>query len=485
MDLPMGEGGYALLARLSAGGMAELFLACRRGPAGIAHPVVVKRLRPEARRDPSIVRMFLREAWISARLQHPNVIRFHDFVFHEGRHHLVVEYVPGCDLAAAARVYFAEGRPFPIEAAIEIGLGVLRALGHAHGLRDDAGSLVGLVHRDVSPQNVLLSLEGEIKLIDFGVAKMTAMTGAGIDDAGPLGPAWSAGGAAPSSGAGTVKGKLGYVAPEQLRGQRIDARADLFAVGVILFELLTGRRLFHRKDDSATMGAVLSGEVPAIAPLRPACPALLEEAVRRALAREPEGRFETAGEMEEALAEVLASLRCAPGGRAEPSSSERGLLAGQELAALVRDVTSGRDRHRSMLVRGCRRSAGVRGRPGSRSAAASRSGEAQGRRSGGERGEATPRPRGLDGSAPEDAVGRGEPGDARDAATPHWKDARPQRRVRLLPWLVIAAVTFAAGALAGRAIGATSAGASCAHRPRGESAESARSAAETHSTPPR
>ncbi|WP_437738132.1 protein kinase domain-containing protein [Sorangium sp. So ce1335] len=525
MDLPMGDGGYALLARLSAGGMAELFLACRRGSAGIAHPVVVKRLRPEARRDPSIVRMFLREAWISARLQHPNVIRFHDFVFHEGRHHLVVEYVPGCDLAAAARAYFAEGRPFPIEAALEIGLGVLRALGHAHGLRDDAGSLVGLVHRDVSPQNVLLSLEGEIKLIDFGVAKMTAMTGTGIEDAGPLGLAWCAGGAAPSSGAGTVKGKLGYVAPEQLHGQRIDARADLFAVGVILFELLTGRRLFHRKDDVATMHAVLSGEVPAIAPLRPACPALLEEAVRRALARDPEGRFETAAEMEEALAEVLASLRSAPGGRAEPSSSERGLLAGQELAALVRDVTSGRDRHRSMLVRGCRRSAGIRGRPGSRQPAASRPGEdsrqpaasrpgedsrqpaarisgegsmplaarisgdaprqSAERSSGGERGEATPRPRGLGGGAPEDGSDRGDLVDARDAATPHWRDARPQRRVRLLPWLVIAAVTFAAGALAGRAIGATGAEPSRADRRRGEIAESARSGAESHSTPPR
>lgn len=513
MDLPMGDGGYALLARLSAGGMAELFLACRRGPAGIAHPVVVKRLRPEARRDPSIVRMFLREAWISARLQHPNVIRFHDFVFHEGRHHLVVEYVPGCDLAAAARAHFAEGRPFPLEAALEIGLGVLRALGHAHGLRDDAGSLVGLVHRDVSPQNVLLSLEGEIKLIDFGVAKMTATSG--MEDAGPLGPAWPAGGAAPSSGAGTVKGKLGYVAPEQLRGQRIDARADLFAVGVILFELLTGRRLFHRKDDGATMRAVLSGEVPAIAPLRPACPALLEEAVRRALARDPEGRFETAADMEEVLAEVLVSLRSAPSGRDEPSSSERGLLAGQELAALVREVTSGRDRHRSMLARGCRRSAGLRCRQGSRprgasrsgggsrAAPASRSGEGSRaapairsgeasrrtaeRRPGDERDEATPRLRGLEGvaSPPEDRSERGDLSDAMDAATPHWRDARPPRRFRLLSWLVIAAVTFAAGALAGRAIGATSAGSSSAQRPRGDSAETARSRAETHSAPRR
>ncbi|WP_438011521.1 protein kinase [Sorangium sp. So ce321] len=510
MDLPMGDGGYALLARLSAGGMAELFLACRRGPAGIAHPVVVKRLRPEARRDPSIVRMFLREAWISARLQHPNVIRFHDFVFHEGRHHLVVEYVPGCDLAAAARACFAEGRPFPIEVAIEIGLGVLRALGHAHGLRDDSGNHVGLVHRDVSPQNVLLSLEGEIKLIDFGVAKMAAMSG--VEDAVALGPARAARGAAQSSGAGTVKGKLGYVAPEQLCGQRIDARADLFAVGVILFELLTGRRLFHRKDDGATMRAVLSGEVPAIAPLRPACPALLEEAVRRALARDPDARFEAAADMEEALAEVLASLRRAAGGGDEPSSSERGLLAGQELAALVREVTSGRDRHRSMLVRGCRRSAGLRARRGARSTAAGRSEQDARSTAAGrseqdarstaagrserdarstaaglptdERSEATPQPRGPDpgASAPEDGRERSE---ARDAVTPHWRDARPARRVRLLPWLLIAAVTFAVGALAGRAIGATGARSSGAREPRGGSAESAPSGEDSHSAPRR
>ncbi|WP_159397197.1 serine/threonine-protein kinase [Sorangium cellulosum] len=448
LDLPMGDGGYALLARLSAGGMAELFLARRRGPAGIAHPVVVKRLRPEARSDPSIVRMFLCEAWISARLQHPNVIRFHDFVFHEGRHHLVVEYVPGCDLAAAARAFFAEGRPFPIEGALEIGLGVLRALGHAHALRDDHGRLVGLVHRDVSPQNVLLSVDGEIKLIDFGVAKMTATSG--MDDPDPLGSLPPCEGAAVSTGAGTVKGKLGYVAPEQLRGDRIDARADLFAVGVILFELLTGRRLFHRREDGATMRAVLSGEVPAIAPLRPACPALLEEALRRALARDPERRFESAAQMEEVLAEVLVALRRAPGGRDGPSSSERGLLAGQEIAALVREVvSSGRERHRSMLARGDLRSGAPR-------AARTDARRAAGSRSSGDRGEIAPRPE-APGAGASPAAEDGAPGDrseVRRAATPCWRDARAPRRARIVPWLVIAAVTFAAGALAGRAIDA-------------------------------
>jgi eukaryotic-like serine/threonine-protein kinase len=330
----MGEGGYALVARLSSGGMAELFLACRRGPAGIAQTVVVKRLRPEAQRDPSIVGMFLWEAWICARLQHPNVVRFHDFVFHEGRHHLVLEYVPGCDLAVAARSFFADGRTFAIEEVIEIGVGVLRALGHAHALRDDSGRHVGLVHRDVSPQNVLLSLQGEIKLIDFGVAKVARAPTMEARDS----RSGSRRGER-SAGVDLVRGKLGYVAPEQLRGQDVDARADLFAVGVILFELLTGRRLFHRQDDSATAHAVLSGEVPAITPLRPACPALLEEVVRRALAREPDGRFAHAADMEEALAEVLESLRATSSERGGGArSGERGVLAGQGLAALVSEV---------------------------------------------------------------------------------------------------------------------------------------------------
>lgn len=427
VDLPMGEGGYSLIGPLSAGGMAELFLACRCGPAGIAHPVVVKRLHPEARRDPSIVRMFLWEAWISARLHHPNVVRFHDFVIHEGRHHLVFEYVPGCDLAAAARSFFAEGRLFPIEEVIEIGVGMLRALGHAHALRDDRGRPMGLVHRDVSPQNVLLSLEGEIKLIDFGVAKLSSAAAMMEDEDGGSGPESGSQRGALSTGAGLVKGKLGYVAPEQLRGQEIDARADLFAVGVILFELLTGRRLFHRRDDSATVRAVLSGEVPAIAPLRPACPALLEEIVRRALAREPKARFADAAQMEEALAEVLASLRAAPSERRFTArSGERGVPAVEGLAALVREVAEGRERHRAVLSRCDRRRTG-------------RPARAHSARRGG--------------SSP--FAG------ARD---------RPSRRLRawrerLLPWLLLAVFGLAAGALTARVMG-TSQGASQGASPR-------------------
>lgn len=300
LRLPMGAGGYALAERIATGGMAELFLARREGPGGVAHPVVIKRLRPEMERDPAVVRMFLREAWISARLGHPNVVRFHDFVRHRGRHHLVLEHVPGCDLAAAARHLAAAGRPFPIPEAIGIALGLLRALGHAHALRDDDGCPLGLVHRDVSPQNVLLSREGEVKLADFGVATATA--------------------APRDSGAGLVKGKLGYLSPEQLRGGPVDARADLFGVGVILHELVAGRRLFHGDTEAEQLASALAGEVPALAPLRPECPALLEGIVRRALSRAPEDRFGSAAEMADALAEV---------GAAAPP---------QAIAALVREV---------------------------------------------------------------------------------------------------------------------------------------------------
>jgi serine/threonine-protein kinase len=290
--------------------MAELFLARRVGPGAIAHPVVIKRLLPEMQADPDAAHMFRWEAWISARLRHPNIVRFHDFVTHGGRYHLVMEHVPGCDLAIAMRRRAATGQPFPIPEAIEIGMGLLRALGHAHALPGDDGPPIGLVHGDVSPHNVLLSLEGEVKLTDFGVSRPTRLA---AHEEGEL-----------------IKGTPGYLAPELLLGRPADARADLFAVGVILFELLVGRRLFQGQDDTALLRAALSVEVPAIAPLRAACPALLEEVVRRALAREPDQRFESAAEMEEALGEVLASLREPPAARG----------AGRGIAALVREAAA-------------------------------------------------------------------------------------------------------------------------------------------------
>jgi len=288
--LPMGSGGYELLSKLGTGGMAEVFLARRRGPYAIEHPVVVKRLREDLLSSPSMVKMFAWEAWISSRLCHPNIARFYDVVTHLGRDHLVIEHVRGVDLASIGRALNATSRQFPFQAVIDVGVAATRALHHAHGLTDDDGRRIGLVHRDVSPQNILVSVDGDIKLIDFGVAKTTS---AHVPrDTAP----------------GVVKGKMGYIAPEHLRGQALDERGDLYALGVVLFEMVTGRRLFRRGADAEMLRQALEAEVPSLSALRPDCPPALEALVRRALAQDPRDRFDNATAMERALWEAAKSL---------------------------------------------------------------------------------------------------------------------------------------------------------------------------------
>jgi serine/threonine-protein kinase len=279
--LPMGTGGYELGERLATGGMAELFVAQRIGAGGVRHPVVVKRLRESMLGDPTVVRMFEWEAWISSRLRHPNVVAFHDFVVVDRRHHLVLEYVHGCDLAQLASTLWRAERHFPLADAVRIATSVALALDHAHGLRDDAGRRVGLVHRDVSPHNVVLSVDGEIKIIDFGVAKTTRV--------------------ARDTGAGLIKGKMGYHAPEQLRGDPLDGRSDLFGLGVVLTELVMGSRL-HPSDEG--LAELLSPRVPPLRELRPECPRELEALLAIALSPTPAGRFANAKSMATALAEV-------------------------------------------------------------------------------------------------------------------------------------------------------------------------------------
>ncbi len=288
--LPMGAGGYELVTRLGSGGMAEVFLAHRRGLHGIEHTVVVKRLRDDVRSLPTISKMFTWEAWISSRMCHPNIVTFHDFVSYRGRDHLVLEHVRGPDIATMSKALVAAGRAFPIRAVLEVGIAGARALAHAHALVDDDGRCVGLVHRDVSPQNLLVSIDGQIKLIDFGVAKTTS----------PHVPR--------DTEPTLVKGKMGYIAPEHLRGQALDARADLYGLGVVLFEMLTGRPLLRRSADIEMIRAALLIEVPMLTTLRPDCPASLDAVVRRALARDPSDRFENATAMARALCEIEASV---------------------------------------------------------------------------------------------------------------------------------------------------------------------------------
>jgi eukaryotic-like serine/threonine-protein kinase len=294
--LPSGPGGYELIRRIASGGMAELLLARRRGLAGTRQEVVIKRLLDVALRDRNIARMFLWEAWITSRLSHPNIVRYCDLFHHRGRYHIVFEHVIGRDVAALAREARQEARPLPLDAVLDIGIGAARGLHHAHGLEDDEGRSVGLIHRDVSPHNLLVSRDGEVKIVDFGVAKT-------LSSHIPR-----------QTTVGLVKGKMAYVAPEQLTGEAIDARSDLFSLGVVLFELCTGTRLFSRPSDIETLRAVREAAVPSMAALRPDCPASLEAIVRRALERDPAARFASAAEMADALAEVRASIP-GPGAR--------------------------------------------------------------------------------------------------------------------------------------------------------------------------
>lgn len=270
--------------------MAEVFLARRWGHNGIEHDVVVKRLRDDVVGLPSVQEMFAWEGWISSRLGHPNIVTFHDYVPHHGRDHLVFEHIRGPDLAVMMRALRRAGAVFPLRAILEIGMAVARALTHVHNLADEEGRPLGLVHRDVSPQNILVSVDGQVKLIDFGVAKTTSTH-------------------VPRQTQPTlVKGKMGYIAPEHIRGQTIDARSDLYALGAVLFELLTNAPLLPRSDDMDMIRATLLMEVPLIAPLRPNCPPSLEVLIRRVLSKNPDHRFENAEKMERALADAAQGL---------------------------------------------------------------------------------------------------------------------------------------------------------------------------------
>lgn len=285
---PTRLGSFVLERRLAFGTMAEVFLALGDGDGAHADAhgaVAVKVLLPHLEASDAHVAQFLNEARLACTLRHPNLARGLSYGQADGRHYLALEFVQGKDLGAVAERAWNRSSGLLPNVALQIVAAAADALHHAHG------ATPAVVHRDVCPQNVMLTYSGAVKVLDFGVAWISAR---GSDD-----PPFSKG--APS---GRLVGTAAYCSPEQLLGDPLDARADVFGLGVLLHELLTGKRLFRRDSDHQTMLAVIEADVPKVSQLRPEL-AALDEAVLRALQRDPRRRFSTAGALAEALRALL------------------------------------------------------------------------------------------------------------------------------------------------------------------------------------
>lgn len=278
-------GRYELIELLGAGGMAEVFRARCRGPGGFQRTVVVKRILPANSRDPSFAQMFVAEAKLLGMLHHPNVIQAYDFGESAGTLFLVLEYVEGPSLGQTLSVLRGAGRHMPVGVACQVARDICLALDHVHNLRDADGAPLNVVHRDVTPSNILLTATGAAKLLDFGVAKYRA------SQAG--------------SQVGTIKGKPAYLAPETLEKQSIDHRGDIFSLGVVLYELLTAQPLFDGDNHQAIFYRLLNMEIPPPSRARRDIPGELDAIVLKALERDPGRRYQSAQEMARDLDELL------------------------------------------------------------------------------------------------------------------------------------------------------------------------------------
>ncbi|MEN9784937.1 MAG: hypothetical protein RLZZ299_201 [Pseudomonadota bacterium] len=322
MDLPASFGRYQLLERLAAGGMAEVFLARSFGAEGFERRVVIKRILPELASNPRFVANFVNEAKLCAVLNHPNVVSVHDLGKVGEEPYIAMEYIHGRDLAQVMRVLRRDGAVVPPDVAASIAASAARGLAHAHGRTTPEGRPLAIVHRDVSPHNILVSFDGSVKLVDFGIARLEGGDGA----------------AAPGGG------KFAYMSPEQASGGALDGRSDVFSLGVVLYELLSGRRLFAEGDADEKRRAVIACALPPMREALPDVPGPLCDLLDGMLARDRDSRTPSADAVEELLRAWLFEV----GWRGELEARARWLrgvfpdveepAAGVELERLVQDL---------------------------------------------------------------------------------------------------------------------------------------------------
>ena len=286
MEFPQQFGKYTLLKRIATGGMAEIFLAKQRGLGGFEKEVAIKRLLPHHAKNAELVAMFLDEARIAAQLTHVNIAQIYDFGCENNQYYIAMEYVRGVDLCTLCTQSIQSGNFLPLNHAVRIMADICGALEYAHHVNNSDGTPMGIVHRDISPTNILLGFDGCAKLVDFGIAKAEAK--------------------AITTQFGEVKGKYGYMSPEQAAGEEVDARTDLFAVGINLYEITLGRRLFAAESETEAFKAIQKCDIPKPRSIDPRFPEGLERIILKALAREPGERYQTAGKFQMDLEEFLA-----------------------------------------------------------------------------------------------------------------------------------------------------------------------------------
>ncbi|XYH94486.1 serine/threonine protein kinase [Sorangium sp. So ce1128] len=276
---------YRVIKRLASGGMAEVFVAESAGIEGFKKQVAIKRVLPQLSKKEQFIAMFLDEARLSAHLSHSNVVSVFDIGVGDGTYFIVMEYVDGADLRALLEHQKKVGRPMSVEVAAFMAAKMCQGLAYAHELATADGKPLQIVHRDITPANVLITRYGEVKIVDFGLAKASSQLA--------------------ESDAGIIKGKFGYLAPETVLEQGVDQRVDIFALGIILWEMLAGRRLFLGDSDYITVRLVRDAVIPSLQQLNSEVPRELEQIIRRALARDPGARYRTARDLGRDLTRFL------------------------------------------------------------------------------------------------------------------------------------------------------------------------------------
>lgn len=279
----MADSRYRITERVASGGMAEVFKGVAESLQGFRKNIAIKRILPALTQNKKFVAMFLDEARLSLSLQHANVVQVFDIGHSEDTYFIVMEYVDGVDLKALIEWRRRLGKRLPLAVTLNIINEICKGLAYAHELvNPETERPVGIVHRDISPPNVLISRQGEVKVADFGLAKATSQ----LETTEP----------------GVVKGKMSYLSPEAARGEEVDSRSDIFSVGILLYELLTGKRLFYGETDYQTVELVRNAKIPPIRAQNPDVEQELEDVVRKALAQKVEDRFQSATDLQEELA---------------------------------------------------------------------------------------------------------------------------------------------------------------------------------------